>query len=207
MNIETDRRSLLRRLADTAISSFRKVRTILLTVGLAAAVVALAVLTWRVYEVRRDNATIAALAAGEDIEVDFIKASDEVILARSRYLLNRLQREDAQTLLDLGGSRMKDPALRARLLYNHANARIRDAVAAIEGGDPARAIPLTQLAKDEYRLALRLDPTNWDIKHNYDVAMRMVRDFPGYEGEAEEVPEDAPKNLWTDLPGVPRGLP
>ena len=66
---------------------------------------------------------------------------------------------------------------------------------------------LTQLAKDEYRLALRLDPSNWDIKHNLDVAMRLVRDFPGYEGEAEEVPEDAPKNLWTDLPGVPRGLP
>lgn len=196
-----------RRLWEPVAAGFRKVRTILLTTGLAAAVVALAVLTWQVYGVRQDNARIAALEAGEDIDIDYAKASDELIFARSRYLLQRERREDAQTLLDLGGSRMTDPKLRARLLYNHANQRIRDAVKAIEGGDPARAIPLTQLAKDEYRLGLKLDPGAWNIKHNYDVAMRMVRDFPGYEGEAEEVPEDAPKNLWTDLPGVPRGLP
>ncbi|HRN83453.1 MAG TPA: hypothetical protein PK857_01425 [Hyphomicrobium sp.] len=200
-------RTALRRLADSALRGFRKVRTILLTAGLAVAVVALAALTWRVYQIDRDNATIAALAAGDDVEIDLATASDEVVFARSRYLLYRERREEAQTVLDLGGSRVANPSLRARLLYNHANARIRDAVTAIEKGDPARAIPLTQLAKDEYRLALRLDPYNWDIKHNYDVAMRLVRDFPGYEGEAEEVPEDAPKNLWTDLPGVPRGLP
>lgn len=201
------KQSALRRIGASALRGFRKVRTILLTAGLALAVIALAVLSWRVYQVNQDNATIAALAAGDDVEIDFTKASDEVIFARSRYLLYRERREEAQTLLDLGGSRMTDPSLRARLLYNHANARVRDAVSAIEKGDPARAIPLTQLAKDEYRLALRLDPSNWDIKHNLDVAMRLVRDFPGYEGEAEEVPEDAPKNLWTDLPGVPRGLP
>ena len=65
----------------------------------------------------------------------------------------------------------------------------------------------TRLAKDDYRLALRLDPTAWDIKFNFDVAMRIVRDFPGYEQEGEDVPPDAPKRLWTDLPGVPKGLP
>lgn len=192
---------------DAAVADLRKVRTIAYTAGLIASVIALAVLTWRVYDVTQDNATIAALGQGEDIEIVDTAASDEVILARSKYLLERERREEAQTLLDLGGSRMKNPKLRAKLLYNHANQRVRDAVRAIEGGDPARAIPLTQLAKDEYRLALKLDPADWNIKHNYDVAMRMVRDFPGYEGEAEEVPEDAPKNLWTDLPGVPRGLP
>lgn len=195
------------RVWNAAIMGFRKVRTLLLTAGLAASLIALAVLTWRVYDVTRDNAEIAALEDGEDVEIDHTAASDELIFARSKYLLDRERREDAQTLLDLGGSRMKNPKLRAKLLYNHANQRIRDAVHAIEGGDPARAIPLTQLAKDEYRLALKLDPGDWNIKHNYDVAMRMVRDFPGYEGEAEETPEDAPKNLWTDLPGVPRGLP
>lgn len=199
--------TLARLLWNAAVADLRKVRTIALATGLIVSVAALAVLTWRVYEITRDNATIAALEAGEDIEIDHTNASDEVILARSKYLLQRERREDAQTLLDLGGSRMTHPELRAKLLYNHANQRIRDAVKAIEGGDPARAIPLTQLAKDEYRLALKLDPTDWNIKHNYDVAMRLVRDFPGYEGEVEDVPEDAPKNLWTDLPGVPGGLP
>lgn len=192
---------------NAAVTDLRKVRTVAFAAGLIASVAALAVFTWRVYEVNRDNAQIAALEAGEDIDIDYTTASDELIFARSHYLVQRERREEAQTILDLGGSRMTNPALRARLLYNHANQRIRDAVKAIEGGDAARAIPLTQLAKDEYRLALKLDPEAWDIKHNYDVAMRMVRDFPGYEGEAEEVPEDAPKNLWTDLPGIPRGLP
>lgn len=199
--------TILTGVAKGAIESLRKARTILLTFGVAASALAFGVLAWQVFEVNRDNATISALAAGEDIEIDLTNASDEVVFARSRYLLYRERREDAQTVLDLGGSRMKAPGLRAKLLYNHANLRIRDAMAVIAGGDPARAIPLTQLAKDEYRSALRLDPSNWDIKHNYDVAMRIVRDFPGYEGEAEEVPEEAPKNLWTDLPGVPRGLP
>lgn len=199
--------TLARMVWNAVIADLRKVRTIAVATGLVASVIALAVLSWRVYEVRRDNSRIAALEAGEDINVDYTSASDEVIFARSSYLIQRERRDDAQALLDLGGSRMTDPKLRARLLYNHANQRIRDAVKAIEGGNPARAIPLTQLAKDEYRLALKLDPEAWNIKHNYDVAMRLVRDFPGYEGEAEEVPEDAPKNLWTDLPGTPRGLP
>ncbi|MCC7250899.1 MAG: hypothetical protein IT540_03380 [Hyphomicrobium sp.] len=184
----------------------RKVRTPALAALLVASVAALAVLTWRIYEVRRDNAIIAALKAGDDIPVDPRGASGEVLLARSAFLLHTDRRDEAQALLD-ASSGVVDAKLRARLLYNHANARIRDAIAAIERADNDKAIPLTRLAKDEYRLALRLDPDAWDIKYNYDVAMRIVRDFPGYEQEGEEVPPDAPKRLWTDLPGVPRGLP
>lgn len=199
--------SPVRRMVDSAVAGLRKIRTILLTAGLVASVAALAVLTWQVYEVRRNNAVIAALEAGENIDVDIASAADEVILARSRYFLTRDRREEAQTVLDLGSSRMENPALRAKLLYNHANARIRDAVSVIDDGDPARAIPLVQLAKDEYRLALKLDPASWEIKHNYDAAMRMIRDFPGWGGEPDEESEDAPKNLWTDLPGLPKGLP
>lgn len=184
----------------------RKVRTLALALGLIASVAALAALTWRVNEVRRDNDTIVALLSGDDVPVDSRRASDEVLLARSSYLLQRDRDEEAQELLD-ASSNMEDPKLRARLLYNHANNRIRQALAAVGRGDLGKAIPQTNLAKDEYRLALRLDPGAWDIKHNFDVAMRIVRDFPGGEVEGEEAPPDAPKRLWTDLPGVPRGLP
>ncbi|WP_333793089.1 hypothetical protein [Hyphomicrobium sp.] len=191
---------------DLARAVARKVRTPVLAVLLVVSLTALAVLTWRISEVRRDNAVIAALKAGDDVAVDLRTASGEVLFARSAFLLARDREEDAQTLLDASAS-MPDTKLRARLLYNHANARIRHAISAIERGDQDRAIPLTRLAKDEYRLALRLDPEAWDIKFNYDVAMRIVRDFPGYEMEGEEAPPDAPKRLWTDLPGVPGGLP
>lgn len=188
------------------VAAFRKVRTLAIGIALAASVAMLAVLTWQIYEARRDNATIAALKAGEDIAVDLRKASGEVLFARSEFLLARDRREEAQVLLD-ASSTIADPKLRARLLANHANARIRDAIAFVERGDQDKAIPLTRLAKDEYRLALRLDPDAWDVKYNFDVAMRIVRDFPGYEQEGEDMPPDAPKRLWTDLPGVPKGLP
>lgn len=207
MNGGAQKQSALRRTAASIAAALRKVRTLALTAALAASVIALGALTWRVHEVRRDNAVIAALKAGEDIAVDARAASDEVILARARFLLARDRREEAQALLDASASTISDSGLRARLLYNHANARVREAIAAIGRGDLDRAIPLTRLAKDEYRLALRLDPGAWDIKYNYDVAMRIVRDFPGSEQEGEDVPPDAPKRLWTDLPGVPKGLP
>jgi len=184
----------------------RKFRSAALVAALIASGTVLAVLSWKLYEVGRDNSVIAALKAGDDIAVDARTASDEVLVARSAFLLARNRREDAQSLLDQS-SGMADPKLRARLIYNHANARVRDAIAAVERGSNDKAIPLTRLAKDEYRLALRLDPTAWDTKFNYDVAMRIVRDFPGYESEDEEPPPDAPTKLWTDLPGVPKGLP
>jgi mxaK protein len=196
----------LSRLLAPVFAAIRKVRTLLLATALIASVATLAVLTWRIHEVRRDNVIIAALKEGEDVPVDARKASGEVLVARSHFLLQRDRREEAQTLID-GSSAMTDPKLRAQLLYNHANARVRNAIDLVQRSDIDKAIPLTRLAKDEYRLALRLDPQAWDIKYNYDVAMRIVRDFPGYEQEGEDVPPDAPKRLWTDLPGVPKGLP
>jgi mxaK protein len=185
---------------------WRKTRTALIAVALAASLATLGTLAWRIWDINRDNALITALAAGDDIAVTPRGASDEVLIARSAFLLARDRRDEAQALLDTS-SAMTDPKLRARLLYNHANARIRDAIAAVGRGNTDAAVPITRLAKDEYRLALRLDPEAWDIKYNFDVAMRIVRDFPGYETEGEEPPPDAPTRLWTDLPGVPKGLP
>lgn len=198
--------SALSRTLSLAGAALRKVRTVALATALVASVSTLAALTWRLAEIRRDNGIIDALKAGDDVAVDPRSASGEVLIARSAFLLARDRREEAQALLD-ASSTITDPKLRARLIANHANARIRDAIAAVERADNDKAIPITRLAKDEYRLALRLDPDVWDIKYNFDVAMRIVRDFPGYEKEGEEVPPDAPKRLWTDLPGVPKGLP
>lgn len=200
------RQSWLCRLSASILAVWRKVRTVVLAAALAASVTALGLLTWRLHDVRRDNDIIAALKAGDDIAIDPRTASDEVLIARSEFLLARDRRDEAQVLLD-ASSGMRDPKLRSRLVYNHANARIRDAIAAVERGDTDKAIPLTRLAKDEYRQALRLDPAAWDIKFNYDVAMRIVRDFPGHDSDGEEPPPDAPTKLWTDLPGVPKGLP
>lgn len=160
---------------------------------------------WRLIDARRANAAIAALEQREDVAVDPKRAHGHLLMARLRLLTDQGRMEEAQVLVD--GSRDTPPALRAHLLYNLANARVRGAITLIEKGELDKAIPIVRLAKEAYRESLRLDPSYWDSKHNYDVAMRLVRDLPGVEQESEDVPPDAPKRLWTDLPGVPKGLP
>lgn len=160
----------------------------------------------RIFDANQQNAKIAAMANGDDVAVDAGSADGALLIARHHFLIERDRIDDAQVLIDTAGKAVPD-SMRSRLLYNHGNARVRQAIAHIERGALDKAIPLVRLAKDSYRQALRLDPAAWDTKHNFDVAMRLVRDLPTGEQEGEEVPPDAPKKLWTDLPGTPKGLP
>jgi mxaK protein len=154
----------------------------------------------------RIDSAIDRLRAGSNIPVDAADAHPALLEARAAFLLKRNLIEDAQPFLDQAAVRA-GTGIRVRMLYNMANARMRAAVAAIGRGDYDKAIPLVTLAKSEYRTALRLDPADWDAKYNLDIAMRLVRDLPQAVGEDEEEPLQTPEKLWTDLPGVPKGLP
>jgi mxaK protein len=173
---------------------------------LLAATVGMAVSGWLLVSKLRENSTINRLAAGFEVEVDPTTAPPAVLEARSAFFLRRGRIDEAQPLLDQAAERAS-PAIQVRMLYNMANARMRLAVRSIEKGDFDKAIPLVALAKSEYRSALRLDPSDWNAKYNLDVAMRLVRDLPQAVGEDEEKPLETPEKLWTDLPGVPKGLP
>jgi mxaC protein len=98
------------------------------------------------------------------------------------------------------------PSARVDMLYNMANARLRLVFDAIEQGQFDKATSLIGLAKDEYVDALRLDPNAWNVKFNLDVTSRLLRDLPEGQGP-EDKPREAPKELWTDIPGTPRGAP
>lgn len=169
----------------------------------AITTVAAAALVLRANDV---NAKIDQLMSGKDVPVDASSAPPALLEARAYFLLTRDNLEEAQPLLDQAALRA-DPQVRVRMLYNMANARLRASVAAIQQGQFDQAIPQVALAKAEYRSALRLDPKDWDAKHNLDVAMRLVRDLPRQEGEVDEDNVKEPAKLWTDLPGVPKGLP
>lgn len=175
---------------------------LLLVVSLAALVGS----AWLYRGALRENAAIRALAAGRDEAVDVSAASDAAVLARAEYLLIRDRIDEAQTIADMSAARGA-PATRAALLYNLANARVRTAIAAIEQGALDKAIAQVNLAKAAYRHALRIDAGAWDAKFNLDIAMRLVRDLPQQDDTAEEESPEEPKQLWTDLPGVPKGLP
>jgi mxaK protein len=175
---------------------------LLLATGLAVAVAS----GWTWYAERRDNATIAALLAGENIAIVPERASGHVLFARAYYLLKRDRIDEAQVLLDQANFRA-DAKTRVDMLYDAANMRLRASFDAIERGQFDKATSLVNLAKDDYNQALRLDPQAWDVKYNLDVAARLVRDLPQIEPSEEPLQQEPRKDLWSDLPGVPKGAP
>ena len=157
---------------------------------------------WRT---KADNETIRSLLAHKDIAVDPNHASGEVVLARINDLIRRDRLDEAQTLLGSSETRMK-PKIRALALYNLANERTRQGAEFVRKGDLDHAAALINVAKTEYRLALKIDSHDWDTKYNLDVAMRIVRDLPQADNLSDEE-QQTTKKIWTDLPGVPKGLP
>jgi mxaK protein len=154
---------------------------------------------------RSANETVATLTANKDMAVDPKTSPSEVILARVNQLIFHDRIDEAQTLLSSSEAKI-DPHTRARALYNLANERTRKGAEFVRKGDLDHAAALVNVAKSEYRLALKLDPKDWNTKFNLDIAMRIVRDLP----QADNLPDDeqsTPKKVWTDLPGVPKGLP
>lgn len=184
----------------------RRARGPALWLLLLASTAACAGALWSYFDAQQQNRIIGRLAGGEDVAIETGSAPDAVLLARANYLLFRDRIDEAQTIADLSAARMA-PAARSELLYNLGNARLRIAIGAIEQGVLDKAIASVNLAKIAYRQALRIDPEAWDVKYNLDVAMRLVRDLPQQDDVEEEASPEEPKQLWTDLPGVPKGLP
>jgi mxaK protein len=182
-------------------------QTILLTLALLAGLAGAAVSALLLFQTDRQNRTIVQLERGFDLPADPSSSPCALSFARQYFLLQHDRLDEAQIFTGIAAPRC-GTATRTLLFYNLANARVRQAFGLIEKGDHEKAIPYTGLAKNDYRQALRTDPKAWDAKYNFDVAQRLVRDLPRGQGEEEEPqPAEKEKPLWTDLPGLPRGLP
>jgi mxaK protein len=174
---------------------------LLLGATLAGALQA-AVDAWRA---RADNAAIAALSAGRDVETD-ASSAPELIAARVGFLAKRDEFDKARALLEPLDAAGRDD-LSALARYDLANALLRRAFDLLERGRLESAGPFVELARREYRRALQYRPDLWDAKYNLDVAARLLRDNPQLEHSGgDELPAD-PKKIWTDIPGAPKGLP
>lgn len=176
---------------------------LLLTLAACAATSIYGALRWR--EAVAVNAEIAALHAGRDISVA-IDAAPELLLARIEFLTKRDETDSARTLAD-ALDRAGSEELAAKGRYALGDALLRRAFELIERGDLDGAGPFVNLSKREYRRAMRLAPSYWDAKFNFDVATRLIRDYPSFEQESGDELEAEPKKLWTDVPGIPKGLP
>jgi mxaK protein len=166
---------------------------------------------WSWLELRRAGLAddqIRTLLSGRDISPnELATAPPEVRLARAVYLAARERRDEALDgygyLADRGDARF-----RVKVLFDLGNLHLRRALEHVEQGEINRALPLVELAKDAYRRALRLDPAHWDSKYNLEVAMRLLPEMDRVQNDDGEPQEkEADEELWSTVPGFPRGLP
>ncbi|NOT84294.1 MAG: MxaK protein [Methylococcaceae bacterium] len=156
--------------------------------------------------IRHENSLILDLLAGTDVALNDVNSgAPELRLARAAYL-KKLQRYDEAlttlgTILEQG-----DNAFRAKVRYNIGNIYLEQAMAEVEATHTSAAMPLVGLAKQAYRQALTLDSTFWDAKYNLEVAMRLLPEMDRLNLEDEQ-PNAQKSQLWTTVPGFPRGLP
>lgn len=171
--------------------------------GALAGATLLSLVMWR--GVVDTNAAIVELNAGRDLQVD-LNARSELLIARIAFLTKRDDADRARAFVE-ALDRREGAEIKSRGHYLLANALLRKALGLAERGEIDAVGPFVTLAKREYRLALQLVPDFWDAKYNFDVAARLVRDFPEIERkDGDELYAD-PKKLWTDIPGAPKGLP
>ncbi|MCJ2083409.1 MxaK protein [Methylobacterium sp. J-090] len=173
-----------------------------LPVLLALAALGFGAAAWRV---ERDKAAIAALQAGRDVPVG-PDAAAPLLLARVQHLARRGLPEGIEPLVE-ALARAGDTDRVARARYALANTRLRQAFAHLERGDLDPAGPLITLARQDYRRALQNAPDLWDAKFNLDVASRLLRDFPEFDRKTGDELKAEPKQIWTEVPGLPRGAP
>lgn len=151
------------------------------------------------------NRTIRALKTNHDIAVA-TDAPAEEMLARVEFLLDHDRVDEIQPYVEALDKTGADK-LRAIAHYDFANGRLRQAFDMITRGKLDAAGPYVVLARQEYRHALTLAPEDWDAKFNLDVASRLIRDFPAFERTIGDTVKVDRKKIWTDVPGMPEGLP
>jgi mxaK protein len=183
---------------------FQRTRTILFAAlfGVLVLAAATAAALWGMNAAR--NRTIAALMNNHDVKVA-TDSAPRVIFARAYFFMTHGRLDDAQvmvSMLDIRGSNR----LRADLHYDMANARLKHAFDMIREGKFDAAGALVGLAREDYREALRLDPDDWNVRFNFDVASRLVREYPTF-GQTPDARRRGPHPLWTEMPNIPRGEP
>lgn len=148
---------------------------IVLIIASAGVAVGSAIELWRAQQV---NAYIADPEAFETVPDD----------PRARFayagLLQRQQKHDEalEQLTQVLGE--ADASLLPLVYFNRGNINLREALS-LTGSD-GRQIPLVELAKQDYRSALALDPQMWNTRYNLEVALRVVPEDPNNNTDFEK---------------------
>lgn len=86
------------------------------------------------------------------------------------------------------------PLMRADVRYNLANLYLRRALQYRENRTDDLALPLVELAKENYRELLREDSRDWFAKYNLELALRIAPETELEQAEEERNPEHNPRS-------------
>ncbi len=141
---------------------------------------------------------------------DTIVVSDQtpeiLIFAKARRLDEAGQSQEAIRLYS-GLVKSEDQELRARAYHNLGNIYLRDAARRWNARgvlEHARVNTEVELAKENYRLALRLNPEDWDSRYNLEYTYRITP--PPKEKPKSDFKATKP-SVFSTLPGLPGGGP
>ena len=85
--------------------------------------------------------------------------------------------------------------LRTDIKFNLANLYFREAQQFRETGADDLAMPLIELAKQNYKELLRLDNGHWDAKYNLELALFLAPETDPADALEERNPERSPRAL------------
>jgi mxaK protein len=154
-------------------NTLKLLRWVLLSIFVISIVVML-LSSWQLWKQKRVEAFVSAPEQYETIP-DHPRAH----FAQGRYLVEQNENDAAleQYTLVLGSQQTQWlPAA----YFNRGNINLREAMA-MDGNDP-QMIPLVELAKQDYRSALKQRPEFWDARFNLEVALRLVPEDPEVDG-------------------------
>ena len=98
-------------------------------------------------------------------------------MAQFAQAFTEVERGDPQQALDrLTQIAVTDTNLQAAIYYNRGNIHLRAAQAMVKGD--IKQISSVELAKQDYRTALLIDPMLWNVRFNLEVALNMVPEEP-----------------------------
>lgn len=125
-----------------------------------------------------------------------------------RFALAHAQAASGAAQLALDGYRalQSDPALGEAARYNSANVLLRQAIELRAGPQPAQALPLVELAKEQYRELLRRNPQHWDARYNLERAQRLQPDPLDSDFEPTAAPRER-ERAATTMRSQTLGLP
>lgn len=152
-------------------------RWLLILLIVASAVVAIGSAV-RLWQEQRVNAYIA-----EPEAFDTVPNDPRARFAYAGQLERQQQFNDALEQLTkvLGEA---DESLLPLAYFNRGNINLREALS-ISDSD-GRRIPLAELAKQDYRSALALEPKMWSARYNLEIALRVVPEDPDANPDFEK---------------------